>query len=305
MQYPQGGYGLPPGQQPPPYYGGYPPQPPKPSGGGAALWIMAAIALLMVFVGLFAGGAFVFTARRRAAAVAPPSTVTYAPIRGGGGTTATVTATTARPPTVTAPDTSVHVVPIGSSPTRGPSTALVTIVEFSEFQCPFCQKVQPTLDRVRTDYGNEVRFVWKNEPLPMHAQAEPAAELALEARSQKGETMFWSIHDALFADQAHIAMPDLLAIARRFGLNESAVSTAIRTTKWSAPISADQTLASSLGATGTPTFFINGRKLVGAQPYEKFKDLIDSEMTAARAELAKGTSRANLYDTLTARTSAP
>lgn len=303
MQYPQGGYGLPPGQQPPPYYGGYPPQPPRPSGGGAGLWIAAAIALLLVFVGLFAGGAFLFAARRRSAAVTPPATVTFAPVRGGA--TATGTATTARPPTVTAPDTSVHVVPIGSSPTRGPATALVTIVEFSEFQCPYCQKVQPTLDRVRTDYGADVRFVWKNQPLPMHEHAEPAAELALEAKSQKGEPTFWAIHDAIFADQAHIDMSDLLALARRFGLNESAVSTAILTTKWASLIKADQSLATALGATGTPTFFINGRKLTGAQPYEKFKALIDSEIVAAKAELAKGTPRANLYDTLTARGSVP
>ncbi|CAN5554181.1 hypothetical protein BH09MYX1_BH09MYX1_40520 [soil metagenome] len=209
------------------------------------------------------------------------------------------------PPPVDEPDLKVYVVPVGTSPTRGPATALVTIIEFSDFQCPYCGKVEPVLDRVRRDYATDVRIVWKNEPLPFHPRAEPAAELTLEARSEKGEAMFWTVHDALFADQLHIDTADLLALARKVGLNETLVSAALRTKKYDAQIQADIMLANVLGASGTPTFFLNGRKIVGAQPYETFKEMIDDEIVAAKAELAKGTSRTTLYDTLTARGSVP
>ena len=195
----------------------------------------------------------------------------------------------------------VYRVPLGTSPVRGPSTALVTIVEFSDFQCPYCARVEPTLDRLRATYPKEVRFVWKNEPLPFHPRAEPAAEFALEARAEKGDATFWTLHDELFATQTHLETADLLALARRFGIDEGKVSTAILTRKYKTDIDADTALAAVVAATGTPTFFINGRQLVGAQPWEKFRDLVDEELVAAKAALARGTPQASLYDTMTAR----
>jgi protein-disulfide isomerase len=204
--------------------------------------------------------------------------------------------------TVTPPDdTTVVKVPIGTSPVQGPATALVTIVEFSDFQCPYCSKVQPTLARIKTEYPGQVRIVWKNEPLPFHPTAEPSAELALEAQAEKGDATFWAVHDALFADQTHQSNADLLALGRRFGLDSSKVSSALSKKTWASSIAADQALATAVGAEGTPTFLINGRKLVGAQPFEKFKILIDAEILAAKAELAKGTAPTSLYDALTAR----
>ena len=210
---------------------------------------------------------------------------------------ATATATVPPVPTVEI----VYRVPVGTSPVRGPSTALVTIVEFSDFQCPFCGRVEPTLDRLRSTYPKDVRFVWKNEPLPFHVRAEPAAEFALEARAEKGDATFWTVHDELFATQTHLETADLLSMARQFGIDEGKVSTAILTKKFKSDIDADSALATSVGATGTPTFFINGRQLVGAQPYEKFRDLVDEELLAAKAALARGTPQAALYDTMTAR----
>jgi protein-disulfide isomerase len=210
---------------------------------------------------------------------------------------ATTTTTVAPAPTAEI----VYRVPIGTSPVRGPSTALVTVVEFSDFQCPFCARVEPTLDRLRTTYPKDVRFVWKNEPLPFHARAEPAAEFALEARAEKGDAMFWTVHDELFATQTHLETADLLALARRFGIDEGKVSTAILTKKFKSDIDADSALASAVSATGTPTFFINGRQLVGAQPWEKFQDLVDQEIVAAKAALASGTPQAGLYDAMTTR----
>ena len=169
-------------------------------------------------------------------------------------------------------DDKVYVLPIGDSPVRGSPSARVTIVEISEFQCPFCSRVQPTLDQVRETYGDKVRFVWKNNPLAFHKRAEPAAELALEAAAQGN---FWQAHDLLFKNQTHLEDTDLDGYARSLGLDVARVRTAITRKKYAAKIAADQHLAAEVGANGTPTFFINGRKLVGAQPFEKFKTAID------------------------------
>src|SRR5262249_10089272 len=86
-------------------------------------------------------------------------------------------------------------VPVGNSPQIGKKDAIVTIIEFSDFQCPYCKRVEDTLKKVRETYADKVRLVWKHEPLPFHPRAEPAAELTLEARAQKGEKGFWDAHD--------------------------------------------------------------------------------------------------------------
>ncbi len=199
----------------------------------------------------------------------------------------------------------VHRVPIGTSPARGPADALVTVVEFGDFQCPFCGRVQTTLNQVQTDYPKDVRIVWKNKPLPFHNHALAAAEFAIEARAEKGDATYWKVHDELFATQTHLEDADLLTLARQFNVNEGKVSTAILTNKYKTEIDADDALSTTVGASGTPTFYINGRELVGAQPYSKFKDLIDQEVVAAKAALSAGTPRSALYDTLTARGTLP
>jgi len=214
------------------------------------------------------------------------------------GTKAAPTATTI--PTVVPPPATYASVPIGTSPARGNRDALVTIVQFSDFQCPFCQRVEPTLTSLETTYGSDLRVVWKNNPLPFHPRAEPAAELALEARSQMGESAFWTAHDHLFnAPAGGLDDASLLDLARKMGMDTGKASTAILTHKYKAQIDADVALASSLKASGTPTFFINGRLLVGAQPYTEFKRVIDEELVRARAEVARGTPRSKLYDVLT------
>ena len=93
----------------------------------------------------------------------------------------------------------VYRVPLEDSPQRGPKTALVTIVESSDFECPFCRRVAPTLKQIESTYGGKVRFVFKQNPLPMHANSLPAAKLAEEARAQGGDTKFWALHDKIFA----------------------------------------------------------------------------------------------------------
>lgn len=193
-------------------------------------------------------------------------------------------------------DKTVWKVPVGDSPTKGPATALVTIVEWSDFQCPFCSKVIPTLDEIVKTYGDKVRVVWKDNPLPFHPRAEPAAELAREARNQKGEKGFWAAHDLLWKNQQKLTDEDLLGYAKELGLDVDKVKTAITEKKYNAQITADQDLADDLQASGTPHFFINGRRLVGAQPLEKFKAVIDEEITKANAVLAKGIAAKDLYN---------
>ncbi|AKT41426.1 DsbA family protein [Chondromyces crocatus] len=193
-------------------------------------------------------------------------------------------------------DTTVWKVPVGDSPAKGPETALVTIVEWSDFQCPFCGKVVPTLDEIIKTYGDKVRFVWKDNPLPFHQRAEPAAELAREARAQKGDKGFWAAYDLLWKNNQKLSDEDLLGYAKELGLDVDKVKVAIAEKKYGASIQADQDLADDLQASGTPHFFINGRRLVGAQPLEKFKALIDEEMKKSEALLAKGVSPKDLYN---------
>ncbi|HEY2369800.1 MAG TPA: thioredoxin domain-containing protein, partial [Polyangiaceae bacterium] len=153
--------------------------------------------------------------------------------------------------------------PLGTSPELGPKTALVTIVAFSDFQCPYCKKVQPTLQQIKTTYGNDVRFVFKHEPLPFHPRAEPAAEVALEARAEKGDTGFWAAHDALFTSQPQLDDADLEKVAADLKLDVAKVKTAIATHKYKSTIDADQSAADDFQASGTPHFFVDGRRLVG------------------------------------------
>lgn len=198
-----------------------------------------------------------------------------------------------------APDAAtVFKIPVGASPVRGKATALVTMVEFADFQCPYCERVQSTLDRLRARYGDALRIVWKSEPLPFHPQAEPAAEAALEVRVEAGEGAFWSMHDRLFASQKDLSADTIADLAVRLGASATKVRAAMSGHTHRAEIQADQDLAEDFQANGTPHFFINGRRLVGAQAEEKFTHLIDEEIAKAQAILAKGTPGSDVYAAL-------
>ncbi|MGD0526919.1 MAG: thioredoxin domain-containing protein [Polyangiaceae bacterium] len=200
----------------------------------------------------------------------------------------------------TAPDESrtVFKIPVGKSPVRGGPGALVTIVEFSDFQCPFCNRVEPTLDAIRKKFGDKVRIVWKNEPLPFHPNAEPAAQAALEVRAERGDEAFWKVHDKLFAAQSDLSLGVLVKLAAEVGANPDRVRAAVKGHTHAKEIGADQDLAEDFQANGTPHFFINGRRLVGAQPEEQFDLVVGQEIARAQLLLAKGTPPAGLYDAL-------
>lgn len=180
-------------------------------------------------------------------------------------------------------------------PSKGPEDALVTIVEVSEFQCPFCARVLPTTSRILNEYRGQVRIVWRNNPLPFHPEAGPAANLAMEAFEQGGSEKFWQVHDILFENQRALSRADLERYAQQAGLDMAQVRAALDNNEHQAKITADQQLAASLGARGTPAFFINGVQLMGAQPFEAFKEVIDREIANARRLVQAGTPARNVY----------
>jgi protein-disulfide isomerase len=202
-------------------------------------------------------------------------------------------------------DTKAWKMPVGTSPVRGPKTALVTLVEFADFECPYCARVEPTLRNLAAAYGDRLRIVWKNNALPFHPRAEPAAELAYEARAEKGDASFWDAHDRLLDDPSHLEDEDLLSRARAMKLDVARVKSAVLAAKYKATLEADADLADELDANGTPFFFINGRRLVGAQPIERFRAVIDEEEAKARALLAKGVQAASIYDELQKQAAGP
>jgi protein-disulfide isomerase len=189
-------------------------------------------------------------------------------------------------------------IPVGKSPALGNPNALVTIIEFSDFQCPFCARVEPTLKALADKYGDKLRLVWKNEPLPFHQWAEPAAEAALEVRAEKGNAAFWQVHDAIFAGQSSLDQAFLERVAMAAGARPDSVKKAIASHAFLRDIEADLDVAEDFQADGTPHFFVNGRRLVGAQPREKFEAIIDEEIPRAQGLLAGGTRPAELYDAL-------
>ena len=167
----------------------------------------------------------------------------------------------------------------GRSPRRGAAAAPVTIVEFSDFQCPFCKRAKPTLRQVQEKYGNRVSFVYKDLPLlSIHPEAQPAAEAA-RCAGEQGK--FWEFHDALFAE-ARLTKDSYGPIANKLGLNAEALQKCRDSGRHRAAVQADLEQARKLGAQATPTFFINGIMLEGAQPLEAFTQIIDSELVSRK-----------------------
>jgi protein-disulfide isomerase len=197
-------------------------------------------------------------------------------------------------------DKSVWKVPVlADDPIEGPKDALVTIIEFSEFQCPFCKRVGETLDKVRETYKDDVRIVWKDNPLPFHPRAKPAAILARHAYKTKGEKGFWDVHHALFESQPKLEDSDLQAIAEKTGVDWGGAKAAIDANKYMDKIDQSVEVANDFQARGTPHFFVNGVRLSGAQPFEKFKATIDEQLAKAKAAVTRGVARSKVYEEVT------
>jgi len=159
---------------------------------------------------------------------------------------------------------------------QGRVDAPVTIVEFSDFQCPFCLQLMPTLKRIRETYGDRVRLVWKDFPLTnIHPQAFQAAEAGNCAREQG---KFWEYHDRLFANQQALMPEQLKQHAADAGLDAAQFNQCLDTEKYGGRVQEHVGVGAELGVNSTPAVFINGRQVTGAQPYETFTAVIDEEL---------------------------
>jgi protein-disulfide isomerase len=185
-------------------------------------------------------------------------------------------------------------IPAGS-PRKGPKAAKVTIVEFSDFQCPFCGRVTPTVKEIEQKYPKDVALVFVNQPLPFHDKAQGAAQAFLAAHRQ-GKA--WEMHDKMFGNQQALSEADLDKYAQEIGLNVAKFKKDFADPKIKEQIQSDQALANSVGANGTPTFMINGREVVGAQPFAAFQTVIDEEIKKADALLKGGTKIEDVYTKL-------
>ena len=164
-------------------------------------------------------------------------------------------------------------------PVLGRADAAVTLVEFSDFQCPFCAAVMPTLKRVRETYGDQVRIVWKHFPLTsIHPQAFGAAQ-AGQCAQEQGK--FWDYHDRLFANQQALQPESLKVYAAAAGLDAAAFNECLDSAKYADHVQAQMDVGTSFGVASTPTVFVNGRPVSGAQPYAVFTKIIDEEIARA------------------------
>jgi protein-disulfide isomerase len=160
----------------------------------------------------------------------------------------------------------------------------VSVVAFSDFQCPFCSRAVPTLEQVEKKYGDRVRIVFKHLPLSMHPKA-PAAHAAAEAAHRQGK--FWEMHDLIFGNQREMSPERYVQYATELGLDVDKFKKDVESAEVKKRIDDDTSEASRLNVRGTPAFFINGRYLSGAQPFETFKQRIDEELASGGTQ-AKG-----------------
>jgi protein-disulfide isomerase len=165
----------------------------------------------------------------------------------------------------------------GSPGKGGPESAKVTVVEFSDFQCPFCSRVTPTMNQIEETYGEDVRIVFKHLPLRMHSKA-PAAHAAAEAAHRQGK--FWEMHDKIFANQREMSEAKYVEYATELGLDVEKFKQDSAAADVKKKVDDDAKEAAALGVTGTPGFFINGLFLSGARPFDSFKTVIDKELKA-------------------------
>ena len=186
-------------------------------------------------------------------------------------------------------------VPVDLRPQHGPDDALVTMVEFSDFQCPFCKRVTGTVDEIKEKYKGDLRVVFRQRPLPMHPEARAGAKAALAAHRQG---KFWEMHDKLFASPGDMSKPTFIRYAQELGLDTAMFELDLDSAELEQMIKDDEAVAERLGTRGAPAFFINGRFISGALPFDNFAALIDEEKAKAQKLVDAGTPRAKVYDKL-------
>jgi protein-disulfide isomerase len=189
----------------------------------------------------------------------------------------------------------VYRVPVDGAPVKGDRSALVTLVSFSDYECPFCTKGHAVVEQLQKTYGDKLRVVARQNPLRIHDHAEPAA-LAAFAAAEQGK--FWEMNERLFANSRALDEESLDRLAQEIGLDVARFRAARQSPEARASLDRDRALAASLNVRGTPAYFINGRKVEGARSLEEFKNVIDEEIRKAEDLLAGGVRPTDLYDAL-------
>ena len=168
---------------------------------------------------------------------------------------------------------------VDDDPAKGPAGAPITIVEFSDYQCPYCGRAEEVVKQILDTYKDKVRLVYRDFPLPMHPYAPKASE-ASQCANEQGK--FWEYHDALYADQSKLSLTDLQATAERLGLKTDTFKTCLESGKYTAEVSKDVADGQKAGVGSTPSFFINGIPVTGAREYSAFTEIIDRELAKAK-----------------------
>ncbi len=168
------------------------------------------------------------------------------------------------------------------TPTRGPRDAPIVLVEYTDYQCPFCNRVQPTITALMERYDGQILHVFKNLPLPNHDQAQLAGEAAYCAQDQD---QYWQFHDWLFQNQRTMNRETMIAQAGELGMDAEAFQACIEKQTYAGRIVSDAQEARSFGITGTPGFLVNGRVLSGAQPLDAFEKIINEELDLRGIEI--------------------
>ena len=177
-------------------------------------------------------------------------------------------------------------------PMKGAAEPLVTIVEWSDFQCPFCGTLAQTLDELVATYPDDVRLVFRQFPLPMHPDAELGSRATFAAQRQGH---FWAMHDRLFANRTKMKRDDLVAHAKALGLDVERFEADLDAPELVERLERDKAIGRRLGVRGTPAFFVNGLQFSGAMDAKQLAEIIEKEREHARALIEAGSDRREVY----------
>lgn len=183
-----------------------------------------------------------------------------------------------------------------ADPMRGSRDALVTIVMFASFQCPYSAKAQPVLSELLATYGKDkLRLVWKTLIGPTHDKAREAATAGAAVHALKGNLAFWKFHDTALRNQAYLGSESCLSWGAEAGVEKVVLHAALSDPKHIEKVKTDDLLSEKLGATRTPTYFVNGTFAEGQIAADRWKSLVDAELVKANAKLAAGVPRTRIY----------
>ena len=172
-----------------------------------------------------------------------------------------------------------HGVAADGHPYRGSAGPKVIVYEYSDFECPYCAAVQPTVEQVLRAYPNDVQLQYRYFPLPIHPRAQPSA-IAGVCATKQGK--FWEMHDRMFANQQALEDSDLRNYASQVGMNLTQFDSCYSSKEAADAVAADQSAGVAAGVVSTPTFIVGGSKVIGSQPFSKFKQAIDSEIALVK-----------------------